>query len=149
MKKFLFLLICLLSISSAWAQDNMLQMENEEQYFQANNQNPDKSIIYIFFNNQPCPNCPQAIEMIEKVYNQNFLNNYSLFLINYDEDDNAGFVQTYNLTNPLEVVMVDVQDGNFQGYQKIEGLQDMTNNQQGFNDFVITEVNSYLGKANQ
>ncbi len=149
MKKFLFLLICLLSISSAWAQDNMLQMENEEQYFQANNQNPDKSIIYIFFNNQPCPNCPQAIEMIEKVYNQNFLNNYSLFLINYDEDDNAGFVQTYNLTNPLEVVMVDVQDGNFQGYQKIEGLQDMTNNQQGFNDFVITEVNGYLGKANQ
>ncbi len=149
MKKILFCLALLLSTVPARAQDNMLQMENEEQYFQANNQNPDKSIIYIFFNNQPCPTCPQAIEMIEKVYNQNFLNNYSLFLINYDEDSNAGFVQTYNLTNPLEVVMVDVQDGNFQGYQKIEGLQDMTNTPQGFNDFVITEVNGYLGKANE
>jgi len=145
MLKFLLSLSLLLYGFNVAAQDNMLQMENQEQYFQENNQNPDKSIIYVFFNNQPCPTCPQAIKMIEEVYNQNFLNNYSLFLINYDEDSNSGFIQTYNLSDPLEVVMVDVNDGQFQGYQKIEGLEDMTNNSQGFNEFFVTEVNGYLG----
>lgn len=145
MKKFLLSLAFLLCINGVAAQDNMLQMENQEQYFQENNQNPDKSIIYVFFNNQPCPNCPQAIDMIEEVYNQNFLNNYSLFLINYDEDNNAGFVQTYGLSNPLEVVMVYVNNGQFQGYQKIEGLQDMTSSPQAFDEYFISQVNGYLG----
>ena len=145
--KYLAFILGLFAICTvAIAQDsNMLQTEVEEQYFQANNQNPDKSIIYIFFNNQPCQNCPQAIDMIEEVYNQNFLNNYSLFLINYGDDDNAGFVQTYGLSQPLEVVMVDVENGEFQGYQKIEGLQDMTPNPQAFNEYFVTQVNGYLG----
>jgi hypothetical protein len=126
-------------------ENNYLQTEVEEQYFQADNQNPDKSIIYIFFNNQPCPTCAQTIDMIEQAYNQNFLNNYSLFLINYGEDSNAGFVQTYALSQPLEVVMVDVQNGEFQGYQKIEGLQNMTPNTEAFNEYFVTQVNGYLG----
>ena len=98
----------------------------------------------MFFNNQPCPNCPQAIEMIEEVYNQNYLNNYELFLINYAEDTNSGFIEEYNLTNPLEVVMVDVQNGSPQGFQKIEGLQNMINSPQAFNEFFTTQVNGYL-----
>ncbi|MBR4107051.1 MAG: hypothetical protein IKK52_07115 [Alphaproteobacteria bacterium] len=146
MKKILSGLLMLMSISVASAQDNMLQMENQEQYFQENNQNPDKSIIYIFFNNQPCPTCPAAMDMIEEVYNQNFLNDYSLFMINYGEDNNAGFVQSYNLSEPLEVVMVYVNDGQFQGYQKIEGLQDMTSAPQAFDEYFVSQVNGYLGE---
>lgn len=129
----------------AVAQDgNILQTEVEEEYFQQQNQNPDKPIIYIFFNNQPCPTCPQAIDMIEEVYNQNYLNNYSLFLINYGEENNAGFIRQYGLSNPLEVVMVDVQDGEEVGFQKIEGLQDMTPNPEAFNEYFTTQVNGYL-----
>lgn len=146
MKKILSGLLMLMSISVASAQDNMLQMENQEQYFQENNQNPDKSIIYIFFNNQPCPTCPAAMDMIDEVYNQNFLNDYSLFMINYGEDNNAGFVQSYNLSEPLEVVMVYVNDGQFQGYQKIEGLQDMTSAPQAFDEYFVSQVNGYLGE---
>lgn len=146
MKKILLGLLMLMSIGVASAQDNMLQMENQEQYFQENNQNPDKSIIYIFFNNQPCPTCPAAMDMIEEVYNQNFLNDYSLFIINYGEDNNAGFVQSYNLSEPLEVVMVYVNDGQFQGYQKIEGLQDMTSAPQAFDEYFVSQVNGYLGE---
>lgn len=146
MKKFLLGIALLLCANCATAQDNMLQMENQEQYFQDNNQNPDKSIIYIFFNNQPCPTCPQAIDMIEEVYNQNFLNNYSLYLINYGEDNNSGFIQTYGLSNPLEVVMVDVENGQVQGYQKIEGLQDMTSAPQAFNEYFTSQVNGYFGE---
>ena len=146
MKLFAFMLgvfaICTVAIAQ---ESDMLQTEVEEEYFQSQNQSPYKSRIYVFFNNQPCPQCPQAIDMIEEVYNQNFLNNYELFLINYGEDNNAGFIETYGLSNPLEVVMVDMENGEEQGYQKIEGLQDMTPNPQAFDEYFITQVDGYLG----
>lgn len=146
MKNFAFLIglfaICTIAIAQ---ENNMLETEIQEQYFQEENQNPDKSIIYVFFNNEPCPNCPQAIDMIEEVYNQKYLNNYALYLINYGEDNNAGFIQTYGLSNPLEVVMVDVVNGDVVGYQKIEGLQNMTPDPQGFNDYFVTQIDGYLG----
>ena len=158
MKYFAFILGCLAICALAFAQDgeNILQTEAEEDYFQAVNQqqqqaaqaqaqNPTQSAIYVFFDNQPCPTCPQAIEMIEEVYNQNFLNYYALYTINYGEDTSAGFAQTYGLSNPLEVVMVDVANGEVQGYQKIEGLQDMISAPQAFNQYFISQVNGYLG----
>ncbi len=145
MKKFLMILILVFGAFDVSAQDNMLQMENEEQYFQANNQNVDKSIIYVFFNNHPCPTCPQAIDMIEETYNNNFLNNYTLLMIDYSEDNNAGFVQTYGLSQPLEVVMVEVADGEFQGYRKIEGLEYMTGDPQAFSEYFYNQVQGYLG----
>ena len=98
MKYFAFAIGLFAICTIALAQENdVLQMELEEEYYQRLNSSPDKSKIYIFFNNQPCPNCPQAIEMIEEVYNQNYLNNYELFLINYAEDTNSGFIEEYNL----------------------------------------------------
>ena len=127
------------------AQNNMLQMENEEQYFQSNNQNRDKSIIYVFFDNNPCRTCPKAIDLIEETYNDNFLNTYSLLMIDYSEDANAGFVQTYALSQPLEVVMVEVADGEFQGYQKIEGLEYMTDDPQALGEYFYNQVQGYLG----
>ena len=65
MKYFAFVLGFFAICAVAFAQDGneILETEVEEQYFQNENQNPDKSIIYIFFNNQPCPTCPQAIEI--------------------------------------------------------------------------------------
>ena len=159
MKYFAFIIGCLAICALAFAQDGaeILETEAEEEYFQQANQqeeqaaqdqaqNPSQSIIYIFFNNQPCPTCPQAIEMIEEVYNQNFLNNYALYTINYSEDTNSGFIQAYGLSNPLEVVMVNVENGEVQGYQKIEGLQDMISAPQAFDQYFITQVNGYLGE---
>ena len=146
MKKILLLSFALFSCSLAFAQENnMLQTEVEEQYFQEENQSPDKSIIYVFFDNQPCTTCPQTIDMIEEVYNDNFLNNYGFYIINYAEDENSGFVQTYDLSQPLEVVMVEVNDGEVQGYQKISVLQYMTNNPTSFNPYFVEQVNGYLG----
>ena len=146
MKYFAFLIGIFAIMAVALAQeDNLLQTEVEEEYFQDQNYNPDKSLIYVFFNNAPCPNCPQAIEMIEEIYNQNYLNDYGFYLINYGEDSNSGYIETYGLSNPLEVVMVSVDNGEVQGFQKIEGLQNMTPNAQGFNEYFTTQVNGYLG----
>jgi hypothetical protein len=145
MKYFAFIIGLFSICTIALAQENdMLQMELEEEYYQRLNASPDKSRIYIFFNNEPCLNCPQAIEMIEEVYNQNYLNNYELFLINYAEDTNSGFIEEYNLSQPLEVVMIDVENATPTGYQKIEGLQNMTANPSAFNEFFTTQVNGYL-----
>lgn len=145
MKYFAFAIGLFAICTIALAQENdMLQMELEEEYYQRLNSSPDKSRIYIFFNNQPCSNCSQAIEMIEEVYNQNYLNNYDLFLINYAEDTNSGFIEEYNLSNPLEVVMVDIVNSTPQGFQKIEGLQNMIDNPNAFNEFFTTHVNGYL-----
>ena len=145
MKYFAFAIGLFAICTIALAQENdMLQTELEEEYYQRLNSSPDMSRIYIFFNDQPCPNCPQAIDMIEEVYNQNYLNNYELFLINYAEDANSGFVEEYDLTNPLEVVMVEVKNAEPVGFQKIEGLQNMTANPEAFNEFFVTQVNGYL-----
>lgn len=46
--------------------------------------------------------------MIEQVYNNNFADRYNIFLINYANDQENDFIQTYNLTQPLEVVLVQI-----------------------------------------
>lgn len=101
-----------------------LQPEPESAgYFDEAYPNYDKPIIYVFFNNDPCFQCPQTIELIEQVYNRNYQNEYSLFLINYQNDDEYNFIETYDLNQPLEVVLVDVADGQSIGYKKLENLQ--------------------------
>ena len=145
MKYFAYVIGLFAICTIALAQENdILQTELEEEYYQRLNSSPEKSKIYVFFNNSPCPNCPQAIEMIEEVYNQNYLNNYDFYLINYADDSGSGFAKKYNLTNPLEVVMVDVINSTPQGFQKIEGLQNMIDDPVAFNKFFITQVNGYM-----
>lgn len=97
--------------------------QNLQEYFDEAYPNYDKPIIYVFFNNDPCFQCPQTIELIEQVYNRNYQNEYSLFLINYQNDDEYNFIETYDLNQPLEVVLVDVADGQSIGYKKLENLQ--------------------------
>ena len=63
--------------------------------------------------------------MIEEVYNQNFLNNYALYTINYGEDTGSGFAQTYGLSNPLEVVMVDVAGGEVPDHHRNQQRRDL------------------------
>lgn len=68
--------------------------QNLQEYFDEAYPNYDKPIIYVFFNNDPCFQCPQTIELIEQVYNRNYQNEYSLFLINYQNDDEYNFIET-------------------------------------------------------
>ena len=73
--------------------------QNLQEYFDEAYPNYDKPIIYVFFNNDPCFQCPQTIELIEQVYNRNYQNKYSLFLINYQNDDEYNFIETYDLNS--------------------------------------------------
>ena len=101
MKKYILLtLIASFSISSplqAQVQDTDGYMPNQgiQEYFSASQNDYSKSIIYIFFNNQPCYTCADTIEMIENIYNQNFIDQYNMFIINYANDDENNFINTY------------------------------------------------------
>ena len=84
-----------------------------QEYFDRAYPQPEKSIIYVFYNdvNMTCQNCPQTIDLIEQVYNNNYQDSYNLYVIDYGNDQEYNFIQTYQLSQPLEVVMVRVDDG--------------------------------------
>ena len=145
----LLLALGLIFAFSAQAQvvptDGYMPSQGIEPYFDADESSYDKSIIYIFFNNEPCYTCAAAIEMIEQFYDQNFIDEYNMFMINYQNDDENNFIQTYNLSLPLEVVLVRIDDGAPFGYTKIENLQNMTSDPVSMKDYFVNEVNNFLG----
>lgn len=119
--------------------------QNMQEYFSEAYPNYDKSIIYIFFNNNQCYECPQTIEMVQQVYNQYYQNQYNLFIINYQNDDEYNFIETYNLNQPLEVVLVQVDDGQTLGYKKLENLQNNISDPESFRMNLREQINGFLG----
>ena len=118
--------------------------QNLQEYFDEAYPNYDKPIIYVFFNNDPCFQCPQTIELIEQVYNRNYQNKYSLFLINYQNDDEYNFIETYDLNQPLQIVLVDVADGQSIGYKKLENLQNQISDPVSFSENLQYQINSFF-----
>ena len=125
--------------------DGYADNQGMREYFANSDSDYNKSVIYVFFNNQPCYECAAAIEMIEQNYNQNFRNLYNMFLINYQNDDENNFISTYQLSRPLEVVLVRVDDGATFGYKKLENLQNMTTDPVSFAEYFNNDVTDFLG----
>jgi len=117
-----------------------------QEYFNQAYPHYNKSIIYIFYNdvNMTCENCPQTIELIEQVYNDSFQNDYDLFIIDYGNDEEYNFIQTYQLSKPLELVMVRVDDGAEFGYKKLENLNYQISDPISFKDNLKFQINSFL-----
>ena len=117
-----------------------------QEYFDAENQNYNESIIYIFFNNyQDCYQCPQTVALTEQIYNQYYSEKYSMFVINYEEDNEYNFAQAYNLNAPLAIVLVKVEDGNAVGYQKISNPQNMLSMGEDYVLYLKQQIDNYLG----
>ncbi len=151
MKKYFWFLAILFFIPAAFLRaqvqntDGYMPDQSLREYFAASDNNYDKSIIYVFFNNQPCYTCAAAIEMVEDIYNNAFIDRYNMFLINYADDEENDFINTYQLSKPLEVVLVRINDGASFGYQKLENLENMTSDPVSFKDYFINQVNNFLG----
>lgn len=117
-----------------------------EEYFAAQDENYNKSIIYIFYNNDTdCYQCPQTIELTEQIFNQYYNGTYSLFVINYEEDDESDFASAYELTEPLAIVLVKISNGQNLGYVKLPNPQNMLSTGQDFTNYLTEQINSYLG----
>jgi len=118
-----------------------------QEYFAAENQNYNKSIIYIFFNNnQDCYDCQQAIELTEQVYNEYYQGKYLFFAINYEEDNEYDFSSAYKLNAPLSVVLVKIQYGNVLGYKKISNPQNMIQLGEDYILYLKQQIDEYLGQ---
>jgi len=61
------------------------------EYLQADEDNWNKSIIYVFYNNASCDACAAAMGMIYNIYEQNYSGQYSYFEINYADPENITF----------------------------------------------------------
>lgn len=126
-------------------QDGFGQSQALQEYFEASPNNANKSIIYVFYNNNDCYGCPQAMAMLENLYQRRYADTYSLFMIDYQTDQEYDFITQYQLSRPLEVVLVRIQDSAPFGYEKIENLQNMTSDKTSFDDYVSERINSFLG----
>ncbi len=147
-----FFLLTLLLLASVSARAQQLQYEGTaapgeplEQYFAAEDQNYNKSIIYVFYDNDACYDCPQTIDMIEQAYNRYYKDQYSLFVIDYQNDDEYNFIETYNLHLPLSVVLVRIDDGATFGFEKLDDLPNRISDPESFTTYFRFRVNSFLG----
>ena len=118
--------------------------QNLQEYFAAAYGNHDKSIIYVFYAPDECYECPRAMTMIEELYRRYYADKYSFFMIDYQNDDEYNFIATYNLSKPLEVVLVRINDGASFGYEKIENLQNMISDKISFDKYVRYRIDSFL-----
>lgn len=154
MKHFYYLLwTVLLSISVVLPLHAELTYEGDynpdqslQEYFNEESPQYEKSIIYVFYNDvdMSCENCAQTIELIENIYNENYKDTYSLFIINYGDDEEYNFIETYQLNQPFEVVMVKVDDGATFGFKKLENLNYQISDPTSFSDNFQYQINSFL-----
>ena len=134
------------SVLSAKAQYVNLTGNNPDitEYVEANEDNWNKPIIYVFYSNTPCALCSQAMGMIYDIYEEYYINQFNLFEINYTDEDEYGMEESYDLSGPLSVVLVRIQDGQSRGYYKIDNPQYWVNDPYYFRQRLLEEINNFL-----
>ena len=78
-----------------------------------------KNELIIFYNSlRPCFNCPKIVSNLINIIKQNYTSkNFSFYLI--DLKLHPHFIPIFNLTSPLNLVAIRIQDGSPSGYQKL------------------------------
>ncbi len=148
MKQFLTaaILFCILPVSQTFAQfiDSSGYTPYIKQYVEEDENNWNKSIIYVFYNNSPCAHCAEAMGLIFDIYQQNYSNDFSYFEINYQETGEFAFTTAYFLDQPLSVVLVRINDGMSRGYYKIDNPQQWLSDKLFFTEQITTAINNFL-----
>ena len=148
MKQFLTaaILFCILPVSQTFAQfiDSSGYTPYIKQYVEEDENNWNKSIIYVFYNNSPCAQCAEAMGLIFDIYQQNYSNDFSYFEINYQETGEFAFTTAYFLDQPLSVVLVRINDGMSRGYYKIDNPQQWPSDKLFFTEQITTAINNFL-----
>lgn len=150
MKTFLTFIFCLLTFcvhAQPAFEGNYPASQPLAEYFNAETGNRNKSLIYIFYNNEGiCDKCAQTIELTEQIFNQFYNGIYNLFVINYAEDNEYNFAAAYQLYEPLAIVLVKINNGEQIGYEKIANPQQMLIIGYDYTDFLTKKINNFLGE---
>lgn len=114
-----------------------------KEYLEASEDNWNRPIIYVFYNSQiGCDTCARAIEQIRQIYQQNYANTCSLFEINYADD--FPMKVAYDLSQPLSIVVVLINDGLSRGYYKIDNPQNWVYDPFYMQETITTQINNFL-----
>lgn len=105
-----------------------------------------QSIIYVFTSNNQCYGCPQTVSLLQRYYNELYTNIYDFQVINYQQDQEYNYTQAYNLSEPLDIVLVKIEDGEQTGYKKLHNLRFQYDDPISFKETFENDVNSYLGQ---
>ena len=110
-----------------------------------------KPIIFLFYNNEPCDSCGEAMYNIQQAFANNWQGVYNLEMINYEEEEAQGdytYADAYNLYAPLVMVLQDVNsNGRFTNYLKIP--YDMDNfTPYTFQEVMMSEVSTFFENDN-
>ena len=121
------------------------QFESWNPYYLTEEKQYTTPIIYVFYNSETCDeNCPPAISAIEEVYNENFMNEYQFFVIDYFQDDEENFIGAYDLSTPLSMVLQDVRDGQPTTFRKYSGLNYTFVEGDSFKDNIRQDIEYYF-----
>lgn len=139
-------LFCCLWLAPANAQyiDSSGYTPYIRQYVEENEDNWNKSIIYVFYNNTPCAHCAEAMGEIYNIYQQYYSNDFSYFEINYQEQGEFEFTNAYFLNQALSIVLVRINDGMSRGYYKIDNPQQWWGDELFFKEQITTAINNFL-----
>ena len=113
-------------------------------YVSENVNNWNKSIIFVFYNDQLCATCGKTMGMIYNIYQQYYSGVYGYFEINYANDDAYQFSIDYDLMTPLSIVLVKINDGMARGYLKIDNPQFWAADPQFFEQQLTTKINNFF-----
>ena len=114
------------------------------QYVEASEDNWNKSIMYIFYSDLPCTLCSEAMGKIYDIYEEYYTNQFNLFEIDYTAEDEFGMQESYDLSQPLSIVLVRIQDGQSRGYYKIDDPQDFLGDSFYVKQRLLSEINFFL-----
>ena len=108
----------------------------------------NRGIMYIFYDGENCADCAAAIKELYDIYAINYEADYAVFEIDYTQDLGVNFQEIYNLTQPLSVVMVQINNGQAWGYQKIDNLYQYIDNPQMLRQTFMQQVNNFTVPQN-
>ena len=148
MKRFFVLLFLGFALSSVESKAQFIDSSGNtpyiRQYVEEDENNWNKSIIYVFYNNAPCAHCAEAMGLLFDIYQQNYSGELSYFEINYQEQGEFVFTTAYMLEQPISVVLVRINDGMSRGFYKIENPQQWLSDKLFFTEQITTAINNFL-----
>ncbi len=89
--------------------------------------------------------CPQTINSIYNVWQNNFADLYDYFEINYFQDQEYNFIQNYQLRAPLSIVLQNVNNGVMTNWVKIDNPQTGYLPSPIYKERLISDINNFFG----
>lgn len=103
-----------------------------------------KSEAIIFYNSiNQCENCNKAIKMLLDILKEKYSDKLNIYLINVQNQPE--FINTFQLTGPLNLVLIKISDHARFLHQKIQGLQSEVYDKYIFNRRISQFVNNFFG----